>query len=179
MQIYNAIIVSQLTYGLNTLQLTPSMLARLDAFQMRGLRYILKIEHSFYSNISNESVYEKANIALNKGEDLNITWEEFIGANQLSKMRKIQKLSDTVMLRQGKLLGHLIKAPDNDCMKKTTINEDLTPKEGWRKRVGKPRLKWVTENCKYMYRNLEDAEFTHDNYFQNQMLIHHARERHF
>ena len=47
LQVYNAIIVAQLTYGLNTLQLTPALLARLDAFQMRGLRYILKIEHSF------------------------------------------------------------------------------------------------------------------------------------
>ena len=36
LQVYNAIIVSQLTYGLSTVQLTPSMLNRLDAFQMRG-----------------------------------------------------------------------------------------------------------------------------------------------
>ena len=43
LQVYNAIIVSQLTYGLSTVQLTPSMLNRLDAFQMRGFRYILII----------------------------------------------------------------------------------------------------------------------------------------
>ena len=35
LQIYNAIIVAQPTYGLNTLQLTVC-LARLDAFQIRG-----------------------------------------------------------------------------------------------------------------------------------------------
>ena len=34
LQIYNAIIVAQLTYGLSTLQLTPALLAKLDAFQM-------------------------------------------------------------------------------------------------------------------------------------------------
>ena len=54
LQVYNAVIVSQLTYGLSTLQMTPTMLNRLDAFQMRGLRYILKIEHSYYSRISNQ-----------------------------------------------------------------------------------------------------------------------------
>ena len=47
MQMYNAIIISQLTYGLSTVQLTDSLLDRLDAFQMRGLRYILGIEHSY------------------------------------------------------------------------------------------------------------------------------------
>ena len=40
---------------------------------------ILKIEHSFYSHVSNEEVYEKTNIVLNGGEDLNINWQEFIG----------------------------------------------------------------------------------------------------
>ena len=45
-QVYNAIIVSQLTYGLASIQLTNGLLKRLDAFQMRGLRYILKIEHA-------------------------------------------------------------------------------------------------------------------------------------
>ena len=73
LQVYNAVIVSQLTYGLSTVQMTPAMLKRLDAFQMRGLRYILKIEHSYYSRISNQEVYDKINIILNKGTDLNIT----------------------------------------------------------------------------------------------------------
>ena len=77
--------MAQLTYGLNTLQLTPSLLARLDAFQMRGLRYILGIEHSYYSHATNEEVYRKANIALNQGADLSLTWEECIGANKIAQ----------------------------------------------------------------------------------------------
>ena len=51
-QVYNAIIVAHLTYGLSTVQLTPAMLNRLDAFQMRELRYVLKVEHSYHSTIS-------------------------------------------------------------------------------------------------------------------------------
>ena len=34
---------------LHTLQLTPSLLNRLDAFQMRGLRYILGVERLFFT----------------------------------------------------------------------------------------------------------------------------------
>ena len=41
LQVYNAVIIAQISYGMNTVQLTQAMLNRLDAFQMRGLRYIL------------------------------------------------------------------------------------------------------------------------------------------
>ena len=126
LQVYNAIIVAQLTYGFSTVRLTPSMLARLDAFQMRGLRYILKIEHSFYSHITNEEVYEKANIALNKGTDLNITWQELIAAGRFDKPKMITKLSDFVMKQQNKILGHIIRAPVTDLMRKPAIGRHMT-----------------------------------------------------
>ena len=62
LEVYDADIVAQLSYGLNTLLLTPAMLSKMDAFQMRGLRYILKIEHAYYSRISNKEVYDKNTI---------------------------------------------------------------------------------------------------------------------
>ena len=59
LQVYNAIIVAQLTNGLNTLQLTEAALRRLDAFQMRGMRYITGTGHAYYSGVSNEEVIKK------------------------------------------------------------------------------------------------------------------------
>ena len=85
LQVYNSIIVAQLTYGLNTLQLTPSLLNRLDAFQTRGLRYILGIEHSYYSHVTNQEVFDKANIAPNNGTDLSINWEKIHRTIQIGK----------------------------------------------------------------------------------------------
>ena len=105
MQVHNAVIVSQLTYGLSTLQMTPTMLNRPDAFQMRGLRYILKIEHSYYSRISNQEVFDKINIILNKGTYINIPWQEFITANRFDKPKLIVKLSDYVMNQQNTFWG--------------------------------------------------------------------------
>ena len=93
MQIYNAIIIAQLTYGLSTVQLTESLLNRLDAFQVRGLMYILGIEHSYYSGISNEEVYERVNIALNEGQDLNIEWSDFMSAHKFSDIKTMEKVS--------------------------------------------------------------------------------------
>ena len=97
MQIYNAIIVAQLTYGLNTLQLTEVCLARLDAFQMRGMRYLTNIDHAYHSGVTNEEVVNKVEIILNKGEDLDITWEEFMRANDMSKVKHFTRASETVM----------------------------------------------------------------------------------
>ena len=77
--------------NLCTLNLTPALLARLDAFQIRGLRYILGIEHSFYSHVTNEEIYRKTNIALNKGKDLNISWEEFIRGTDYAQIKQIEK----------------------------------------------------------------------------------------
>ena len=41
--IFNAIIISQLIYGLETLPLNENLVNKLDAFQMKGFRKILKI----------------------------------------------------------------------------------------------------------------------------------------
>ena len=54
LQVYSAVIVAQLTYRLHTVQVNLAKLNKVDAFQMRGLRYILKIEHSYYSRISKQ-----------------------------------------------------------------------------------------------------------------------------
>ena len=38
-QVYHVMIICQLIHGLNTLNITPSLKDRLNAFPMRGLRY--------------------------------------------------------------------------------------------------------------------------------------------
>ena len=38
----------------------------------------MKIEHSFYSHVTDEEIYQKANSILNRGVDINIEWEEFM-----------------------------------------------------------------------------------------------------
>ena len=48
--------------------------------------------------MSNEEVCERANIALNKGEDLNMAWEEFIRANPFDKPKKFCEKIDLAFL---------------------------------------------------------------------------------
>ena len=69
LQIYNAIIISQISYGLDVMHLTESLYSKLDAFHYRGLRIVLGISHSYWSRVSNNRVFERANIVASKGQD--------------------------------------------------------------------------------------------------------------
>ena len=71
-QVFNAVILSQLSYGLNSLSISPAMYNRVNAFHVRCLRYILKIDHAYYSRISNEEVLSKLQLVLNKAGGLDI-----------------------------------------------------------------------------------------------------------
>ena len=129
------------------------MLNRLDAFQMRGFRYILKIDRSYYSRVSNQEIHDKINIIYNKGTDLNITWQEVIAANKFDHPKKFTKLGDYVMSQQNRTLGHVIRVPaeNNDPMKTATIDKNLQMPAVYAKRVGRPRYGWVKENCRWIY----------------------------
>ena len=129
------------------------MLNRLDAFQMRGFRYILKIEHPYYSRVSNQEIYDKINIIYNKGTDINISWQEFIAANHYDHPKKLVKLSEYVMNQQNRILGHIIRTPtiDQDPMRAVTMDENLQMPGVHIKRVGRPHLCWVKENCRWIY----------------------------
>ena len=98
--------------------------------------------------------YTYTYIALNKGQDLNITWEEFINANVFSDVKQIVKLSDYVMRQQGKILGHIIRAPQMDLMRQPVLGSDMNIRSQGYKRVGAPRMKWFAENCKYTCQRL-------------------------
>ena len=88
-----------------------------------------------------------------------MTWNEFIGANNFSNIKKIEKLSDYVMRQQGKLLGNLIRADRFDLMRQPSLGDDLQQQEQVYKRVGRPRLKWIDANCDYMFMKLTGNEF--------------------
>ena len=49
LHVYSAVVRSKLMYGLETAMLNKSVLNRLDAFQMKGLRKIMKMQHTYYN----------------------------------------------------------------------------------------------------------------------------------
>ena len=84
------------------------------------------------------------------------------------------------MQQQNKTLGHLIKAPADDLMRRVPINEDLRQIEcPWRRRAGRPRMKWVHEDCKYAYSSLEHDVYDSGDEEKVNTLRQHANQRHF
>ena len=61
--VYNSMIRSKLLYGFEAVELTQSLFCRLENFQLRGLRKILKIHTKFIDRRkTNAEVYLRANM---------------------------------------------------------------------------------------------------------------------
>ena len=60
LRIFNAIIGAKLLYGLETIHLTKALLNKIDAFQVRGLRKILKLPSTFIDRrFTNRNVLDR------------------------------------------------------------------------------------------------------------------------
>ena len=64
LRVHDAIIASKLLYGLESASLTKAEYERLDAFQIKALRKMLGIGHSYRSHVSNKVVMETANLRI-------------------------------------------------------------------------------------------------------------------
>ena len=127
--IFNAIIISQLIYGLETLPLTSNLVSRFNAFQMKGFRKILKISHSYYSRVSNAEIIT----TLNQNADE-------------AKQIKIKTVAEMINEKKLNLLGHCIRADLGDPMRQPFLKTDSTMYvNDINRRAGHPRNKWHKE----------------------------------
>ena len=124
-RIFDACVTSKLTYGLQTACLNKTERRRLDGFQARCLRVILRITPSFLSRVSNHTVLQKA---------------------------RQQPLSQRILQQQMIYMGILARRGCADPVRKTIFEEDglrLKQRLGCR-RVGRPRQEWgptVFKHC--------------------------------
>ena len=92
-RVYDAVCVAKLTYGLETLPITPEACKKLDHFYHKSLRKIAGIPPAHISRISNLIVLETAN-----------------DRAQLKEGRQLTSITQRVKEQQMKLFGHLIRA---------------------------------------------------------------------
>ena len=149
--VFDAVIRNKLLYALKSAELPKSQINRLDAFQIRGLRGILKMKHPFHDRKStDEKVLENATIeAYRNGPP------EVVARNA---NKHIETFSDMYKRQKNKLLGHVLRAPDTDPMKQVafkagTAREVATDK----RRVGNPRVTWQWSAKKSVWK-----EFRHE-----------------
>lgn len=143
-QVYNAVVTAKLLYSLETLMPTKQTAEKLNVFQLKGLRKILKMHTTFIDRENtNEEVYRRAN--------------EAMGRNTEGK-DKVIPLTEVLAKRRLKLLGHIIRRERSHPQQQTTFaTADLVTRQTSYRRVGRPRLKWAEETMKEAWQIIRET----------------------
>jgi hypothetical protein len=146
--IYQALIESKLTYGLHVLPLKDELLNKMNAFQMRGIRQLLKIAPTHVDrNNSNKKVLELAEERINTNKE---------GEPESPNRKTIKLISEVLLKRAQCELGEIIRLPEDDPRKEVTFKSGLhqlnIPETN---RVGKPKTQWAIETMKRIWKEKE------------------------
>ena len=110
---FSAIAGAKILYGLESLQLSPADLKRLDAFQQTGLRRILGyLPTHLDRTATNQKALEHARSETMKRKPSS------------DRNRQLETFSTTIKRRAVSLLGHIIRLPGNDTMQQTTLRRE-------------------------------------------------------
>lgn len=118
-EIFQAVVTSQVMYGLSSAWLTKADQRRLNGFQARCLRVLIRVAPSYVSRISNRIVLERT--------------------QQLPFTRQLMK-------QQLLLFGKVARASDADVLRQLAfIPGTLEPAANrYVRRVGRPKQEWAT-----------------------------------
>ena len=156
--------------------LNGSLLKRLDAFHMRGLRHVMGIQHSYWSREKNEDILAKVNREINKGRNITENWSEIMRPGLERKDKKIRLVSETLKLRRRKLLGHAIRTDEQDPMNQVTFSSEGFTGYDYR-RVGRPRGHWAETTIMETLKETEELEYERENIDHLVMIFVNAIER--
>jgi hypothetical protein len=136
--VFDAVIRAKLVYGLDTVAIPPNLMAKLNVFQLKGLRKILGLKTTFIDRAnSNKEVFRQANAERNPNGEPN---------------KEIRSFQSYVEYKQEALLKHLVRADENDPLKMATFEPDtVVPRIYVKRRVGRPRKEWTVEAYKRLY----------------------------
>jgi hypothetical protein len=112
LNVYNAVIVAKLLYGLETVCLTEEHKSKLNAFQAKGIRRILGIPPTFIDrSCTNDMAVQRANENI-RNETAERHTQTNLSTNSkrnaLPKHKTIKQLADLVDKRALTLLGHIL-----------------------------------------------------------------------
>jgi len=118
-EIFQAVVTSQVMYGLTSAWLTKADQRRLNGFQARCLRVLIRVAPSYISRISNK-------IVLGRTEQLPYTTQ--LMKQQLLLFGRIARAGDADVLRQLAFIPGMLEPTANRYVR----------------RVGRPKQEWVT-----------------------------------
>ena len=138
LQVQDAEIRSKLLYGLESAELNDAEVQKLDVFQLKGLRQILRKDTTYVNRANtNKVIYEEANTHLNKNTN---------------NTKNIQPYSEVYHTRKLEMYVQILNSPDDDPIKQTTMDVDtLTSRTTSKRRPGRPKRDWTVETAKLFW----------------------------
>jgi hypothetical protein len=166
-QVLNAVIVSKLIYGLETIEPTEGVANMLNAFHLKGLRKILNMTTTYIDRENtNERVYKSAqNVLRTKNAQKAPSLQK---ANAWLD-RQVRPITDIMQEKKLNLMGHVIRREYTHPLQMVTFDTGRHPSNGAAltikatkgpRRKGRPRLSWTHENMTAAWnhiRNKPDA----------------------
>ena len=176
LQYYNAVVRAKLTYGLETLNMNKSHKQKLRAFQLKGIRQILKKKTTFINrNNSGINLFKAANnicklARLRSFEKKKKSKKWYDSAEYRQKKEKLKTelrqriereiitpIDDYIMLRASEYLGHIFSADRNDVCKIATLNSEFDgPNIFPQNRVGRPYILWYADVGNFIWQHVAD-----------------------
>jgi len=145
-RVYKGTFIPMILYGMDTASLTAHNIQRLETFHHRALRRILGLKSTHYTK----------NIATNT----NTTTISHADVRTLAD--NIPSIAQLLSQSRMKLLGHILRSPNEDLMKSTCLDNVLkyrTPKG--KNRGGRPNLLWIDTAVREAWDQLLPMEVAH------------------
>ena len=147
-RVFDAVCVAKLTYGLETIPITPEVCKKLDTFYFRALRKITGIKAAYISRITNAEVLRTANQRAG-----------------VKRGQRLTTITERIKTKHVKLFGHILRADiETDHTRRISIDENGKRVKSPFKRVGRPRLKWYDMARKEVIKQLIQQEVIHRNW---------------
>ena len=129
-QVFDAVIRSKLVYSMESLEIPQGVLSKMNTFQLKGLRKILKLQTTYMDRANtNHRIFEEINKTHNP---------------KRATDRNMRTYSEYVHSAQNKLLAHTVRAANDDPLRQCTLKPNThEPITLDRKRVGRPRQNWT------------------------------------
>ena len=145
--VVDAVIRSKVLYGMDTAQLNDTETKKLETFQLKALRKILKLKTTFVNRTNtNEKVYQEANEKL---AQINPTNPKKITPFKLAYQK----------LKMKKLINILTNP--GDIADKLTFQRGISTWKYPNRRVGRPKYEWAQQGLQQIWQEIQNTDPTH------------------
>jgi len=136
--VFDAVVRSKLVYGLEVAHIPKFLMQKLNAFQLKGLRKILKLDTTFVDRSNtNTKVLTLANECKNPKH---------------IPSKNIKTFEQYLYDKQKALIKHIVRLPEEDPLRQCTLEpRSMTPYIVSNRRVGRPRGNWAWSAFEHVF----------------------------